>query len=68
MRGVVKKEKDRYVVYLTGEQGSGILKSMVEANAFMVLDENVSSVKKGDEVVVQMLDETILRTDLPRFG
>ena len=68
MRGVVKKEKDRYVVYLTGEQGSGILKSMVEANAFMVLDENVSSVKKGDEVVVQMLDETILRTDLPGFG
>jgi molybdopterin biosynthesis enzyme len=40
---------------------------MVAANAFIVLDENVSSVKKGDEVALQMLDETMLRTDVPRF-
>ncbi|PKN86225.1 MAG: hypothetical protein CVU51_07515 [Deltaproteobacteria bacterium HGW-Deltaproteobacteria-1] len=67
LRAVVQKEGDRYVARMTGEQGSGILKSMVAANAFIVLDENVSSVKKGDEVVLQMLDETMLRTDVPRF-
>jgi molybdopterin molybdotransferase len=67
LRAVVQKEGDRYVVRTTGEQGSGILKSMVTANAFIVLDENVSSVKKEDEVVLQMLDETMLRTDVPRF-
>lgn len=67
MRAVVQKEGDRYVARLTGEQGSGILKSMMAANAFIVLDEDVSFVKKGDEVVVQMLDETMLRTDVPCF-
>jgi molybdopterin molybdotransferase len=66
-RAVVQKEKDRYITRVTGSQGSGILKSMVVANAFIVLAENVSSVKKGDEVVVQLLDDTLTRTDVPRF-
>ncbi len=67
IRAVVQKEKDRYIARVTGEQGSGILKSMVVANAFIVLPENVSFVKKGDQVVLQLLDETLTRTDVPRF-
>jgi len=67
LRAVVQKEGVRYVVRTTGGQGSGILNSMVAANALIVLDENVSSVKKGDEVALQMLDETMLKTDVPRF-
>lgn len=58
LRAVVRYEKGRYTARLTGEQGSGILKSMVEANAFMVIPEEVSSVKKGTEVVVQLLGES----------
>ncbi len=58
LRVVVRKEKGRYIARLTGEQGSGILKSMVEANAFIVLDENVTTVKKGETVTVQILDST----------
>ena len=60
LRAVVSKEKGRYVARLTGAQGSGILTSMVNANAFIVLDENVTSVKKGEKVSVQILDNTIL--------
>ena len=56
LRAVVEKEKGRYIVRLTGEQGSGILKSMANANAFIVLDENVTAVKKGEKVNVQILD------------
>lgn len=67
IRAVVQKEKGRYIARVTGEQGSGILKSMVVANAFIVLAENVSSVKKGEEVVVQVLDETLTRMDVPCF-
>jgi len=52
---------------MTGEQGSGILKSMVDANAFMVLHEDVSLVKKGEKVAVQMLEETPAGTDVPRL-
>jgi molybdopterin biosynthesis enzyme len=32
---------------------------MVEANAFIVLQEDVSHVKKGEHVLVQLLDETL---------
>ena len=67
IRAVVQKEKGRYLARVTGEQGSGILKSMVAANAFIVLPEKVSFVKKGDQVVLQLLDETLTRTDVPRF-
>jgi len=67
IRAVVEKEKDRYIARVTGGQGSGILKSMVVANAFIVLDEDISFVKKGDKVVLQLLDETLTRTDVPRF-
>ncbi|MBP7342274.1 MAG: molybdopterin molybdotransferase MoeA [Smithellaceae bacterium] len=58
LRAVVEKEKDGYVARLTGEQGSGILKSMVTANAFIVLDEGITQVKKGENVTVQLLDAT----------
>jgi molybdopterin molybdotransferase len=67
IRAVVQKEKGRYVARMTGEQGSGILTSMVTANAFIVLNENVSCVKKGEKVVLQLLDETLIKTDVSRF-
>lgn len=55
LRATVSKENDCYMASLTGEQGSGMLKSMVAANAFIVLDENVTSIEKGAEVTVQLL-------------
>jgi len=67
IRATVCKEKGRYVARVTGEQGSGILKSMVAANAFIVLAEDVSSVKKGDVVVTQLLDDHLTRTVAPQF-
>ncbi len=39
---------------LTGRQGSGILTSMSEANAFMVLPEQSGSIQKGDTVMVEL--------------
>jgi molybdopterin molybdotransferase len=40
----------------TGAQGSGILRSMSEANCFIVLDENVGDVPAGTTVQVQILE------------
>ena len=65
LRAVVEREKNRCTARITGEQGSGILKSMVEANAFIVLDEDVSHVKKGENVLVQLLEETLTGADVP---
>jgi molybdopterin molybdotransferase len=59
IRAIVRKEKDKYVASTTGEQGSGILKSMVLANGLIVLEEDDTSIKKGDEVRVQLLDNSL---------
>lgn len=60
LRAIVENSNGVRTVRLTGSQGSGILKSMVEANAFIVLEEDVVRVKKGEEVTVQLLDEANL--------
>ena len=63
IRAIVKKEKNQYIAAITGEQGSGILKSMVLANALIVLKENETKVKKGDPVTVQLLDDSLSKTE-----
>ena len=63
IRAIVKKEKNQYMAAITGEQGSGILKSMVLANALIALKENETKVKKGDQVTVQLLDDSLSKTE-----
>ena len=55
-RSRVKRQADGFVVEITGEQGSGILSSMVLANGIMVIPEDVESLNAGDEVMVQLID------------
>lgn len=59
IRAVVKREKSGYVAATTGDQGSGILKSMVTANGLIVMGENETAIKKGTEVTVQLLDDSL---------
>ena len=40
----------------TGEQGSGILKSMSDANCFIILDDATGNVEAGSLVEVQLLE------------
>jgi molybdopterin molybdotransferase len=63
LRAIVKREKDKYIVKTTGNQGSGILKSMVTANALIILGEKETKIKKGDKVTVQLLDDSLFKTD-----
>lgn len=57
VRGRVSGSDGNWQVTTTGEQGSGILKSMVKANGLIVLPEEISSVKAGDVVAVQLLED-----------
>ncbi|HPC04646.1 MAG TPA: molybdopterin molybdotransferase MoeA [Syntrophales bacterium] len=59
LRGVVRKMDGKYVVSMTGEQGSGILKSMVLANGIIVLPEEGTKVPRGTAVTVQVLDDSL---------
>jgi molybdopterin molybdotransferase len=56
IRGSVSFEKNQYLVTSTGEQGSGILRSMVRANGLIVLPEDQEVVRAGEKVKVQLLD------------
>ena len=57
----------RYTASTTGEQGSGILKSMVRANGLIVLPENATFVKAGEEVTVQLIDRSLEQTSKPGY-
>jgi len=63
IRAIVKKEKNKYIATTTGDQGSGILKSMVTANALIVMGENETRLKKGTEVTVQLLDDSLFQSE-----
>jgi molybdopterin molybdotransferase len=56
-RGVLSRGPDgSLAVAPTGEQGSGILKSMSEANCFIILGDAVGNVEPGTVVEVQYLE------------
>jgi molybdopterin molybdotransferase len=67
VRARVSFENGRYSAVTTGEQGSGILKSMVRANGLVILPKDITSVKKGDEVSVQLLDRTFEHTSKTEY-
>jgi molybdopterin molybdotransferase len=45
----------KYFASLTGPQGSGILKSMVDCDGIAVIPEKAKSLKRGDRVAVQLV-------------
>jgi len=55
-RGILELKNGEWTVRLTGAQGSGILRSMSEANCFVVLGHEQGSVSAGDYVEVMVMD------------
>ncbi len=67
IRAFVKRGEGGYTASTTGEQGSGILKSMVQANGLIILSEGEEKVKAGAEVTVQLLDNSLQMTVQPDY-
>ena len=56
-RGVLSQDAGgNWSVKVTGEQGSGILRSMTEANCFIILPETQGNVAAGTMVEVQVME------------
>jgi molybdopterin molybdotransferase len=56
-RGLLARDAGgQWSVCPTGAQGSGVLRSMSEANCFIVLEHERGAVKPGDPVQVQLFD------------
>jgi len=53
-RGILSlTDKGEYEVSTTGQQGSGVLRSMSEANAFIILEHDRGTISAGEFVTVQ---------------
>jgi len=55
-RGVVFRDRNGWKVRTTGQQGSGVLRSMSEANCFIVLEHERGAVQAGEPVQVQLFE------------
>jgi len=55
-RGVLFRDGTEWKVRTTGQQGSGVLRSMSEANCFIVLEHERGQVKAGEPVSVQLFE------------
>ena len=53
---VTRQDDGTYEADLTGPQGSGILTSMVSANALTIIPEDLPRAEPGDEIDVMMID------------
>jgi len=56
LRVMVEERDGEYVARLTGDQGSGILLSMVRAQRLAIIPEDVERLPAGTRVQVIMLD------------
>lgn len=57
LRAFVWQEQDEWKARLVGHQGSGNLRSLVEANALLLIPSGVKSLPIGSEVTAWLLDE-----------
>ena len=55
-RGILFWKDDEWQVRTTGQQGSGVLRSMSEANCFIVLEHERGKVAAGERVQVQLFE------------
>ena len=55
-RGILFRDGGEWKVKTTGQQGSGVLRSMSEANCFIVLEHERGSVEAGETVQVQVFE------------
>jgi molybdopterin molybdotransferase len=55
-RGIMFRQDNEWRVRTTGQQGSGVLRSMSEANCFIVLEHERGAVRAGEPVDVQLME------------
>jgi len=55
-RGVLFRDDGQWKARTTGQQGSGVLRSMAQANCFIVLEHERGAVSAGEPVSVQLFE------------
>ncbi len=63
----LSREGEKVFATTTGEQGSGILSSMVKAQGLIAIPQEATCIRSGEEVGVLLLDPGFLNQSLPRY-
>lgn len=63
VRVMLRKEAGALVAIPTGDQGSGILRSMAMAEGLMVVPTDSKGIAAGEQVTVQLLDGTAFQSE-----
>lgn len=63
VRVMLRKEAGELVATPTGDQGSGILRSMAMAEGLMVVPADSKGIAAGEQVTVQLLDNTAFQDE-----
>jgi molybdopterin molybdotransferase len=56
LRGYFTIKKNEFYVSTTGNQNSSILRSMSNANCLIIIPENITQVKAGEKVTIQLIE------------
>jgi len=67
VRVVLAREGGEVVARSTGGQGSGLLRSMAEAQALLLFPAASTELREGEYATVQVLDASFLAADAPGF-
>ncbi|MCK9364143.1 MAG: molybdopterin molybdotransferase MoeA [Syntrophales bacterium] len=59
IRAIIEQTADGYAARTTGDQGSGILTSMVQANGLIIMPPESTKAKAGEFATVQPLDNSL---------
>lgn len=57
LRANIRYNQGRFYAHLAAKQGSGVLSSMLGANALVILEEGIKEVKKGQEIEALVIGE-----------
>jgi molybdopterin molybdotransferase len=64
----LERDGDEVVARSTGNQGSGVLRSMLLARGLLIFPAEASELREGDTAIVQILDEDFLAAPTPAFS
>ncbi len=67
VRVTLAREGDAIIAQSTGNQSSGVLKSMIRAQGILIFDADASELAVGATATVQVLDGDFLASDTPGF-
>jgi len=67
VRVMLERRGAEIVARPTGNQGSGVLRSMLLASGLLIFPAEASELREGDTATVQVLDDDFLAMDTPAF-